>query len=157
MTSVTQNFPIYITQVNFAINNPVVYSSLFMNFTLPRPLNTDQSFALVMSKDFVTLNSITCKMNIRLLQSDGLTQIPTQWVLKYINAQIIFEGLQSVLAADTYSIELYGIITPSTITQSMIGIIYQRNYDNTYTKSNNVASTAIFPSLTTKINSLITL
>lgn len=110
-----------------------------------------------MSKDFVTLNSITCKMNIRLLQSDGLTEIPTQWVLKYINSQIIFEGLQSVLAADTYSIELYGIITPSTITQSMIGIIYQRNYDNTYTKSNNIASTAIFPSLTSKINSLITL
>ncbi len=61
------------------------------------------------------------------------------------------------MAADSYSLELYGIITPSTITQSMIGIIYQRNYDNTYTKSNNVASTATFPTLTTKINSLITL
>jgi hypothetical protein len=41
ITSVTQNFPIYITQVNFAINNPVVTSSLFLNFTLPRPLNSD--------------------------------------------------------------------------------------------------------------------
>ena len=39
--SVTQNFPIEITQVNFAINNPVVTSSLFLNFTLPRPLNSD--------------------------------------------------------------------------------------------------------------------
>lgn len=39
--SVTQDFPIYINQINFAINNPVVTSSLFMNFTLPRPLNSD--------------------------------------------------------------------------------------------------------------------
>ncbi len=39
--SVTQNFPIYINQINFAINNPVVTNSIFMNFTLPRPLNSD--------------------------------------------------------------------------------------------------------------------
>lgn len=41
MTSVAQNFPIEITQVNFAINNPVVFSSVFLNFTLPRALNND--------------------------------------------------------------------------------------------------------------------
>lgn len=52
---------------------------------------------------------------------------------------------------------MYGIITPSTVTQSMIGVIYLRIYDNTYTCSNTVASTALFPSLTSKINSLITL
>ena len=40
-TSVSQNFPIYITQVFFAYNNPVVTSSLFLNFTLPRSLNKD--------------------------------------------------------------------------------------------------------------------
>jgi hypothetical protein len=39
----------------------------------------------------------------------------------------------------------------------MIGIIYRRNYDNTQTKGNTVASTAIFPSLVSKVNSLITL
>lgn len=71
--SVAQNFPIYITQVNFAYNNPVVTSSLFLNFTLPRPLNMDESFALIMSKDFMNLNSIPCKLQIRLMQSDGLT------------------------------------------------------------------------------------
>lgn len=65
--SVEQNFPIYITQVNFAINNPVVTSSLFLNFTLPRPLNSDESFALIMSKDFTNLNNIPCKMRIRLM------------------------------------------------------------------------------------------
>jgi hypothetical protein len=41
LTSVSQNFPIYITQVFFAYNNPVVISSLFLNFTLPRSLNND--------------------------------------------------------------------------------------------------------------------
>lgn len=52
---------------------------------------------------------------------------------------------------------MYGIITPSTVTQSMIGIIYLRIYDNTYSKSNIASSTALFPSLVSKINSLITL
>lgn len=110
-----------------------------------------------MSKDFTNLNNIPCKMRIRLMQADGTTEIPTQWILKYINSQIIFEGLQNVLAAASYSLEMYGIITPSTITQSMIGIIYLRIYDNTYSKSNIDASTAIFPTLVSKINSLITL
>lgn len=155
--SVAQDFPIYITQVNFAINNPVVTSSLFLNFTLPRPLNSDESFALIMSKDFTNLNNIPCKMRIRLMQADGITEIPTQWILKYINSQIIFEGLQDVLTANAYSLEMYGIITPSTVTQTMIGIIYLRIYDNTYSKSNTLASTAVFPDLVSKINSLITL
>jgi len=39
----------------------------------------------------------------------------------------------------------------------MISIIYLRIYDNTYTKQNTVASTATFPTLSSKINSLITL
>lgn len=155
--SVAQNFPIYITQANFAINNPVVPSSLFLNFTLPRPLNNDESFALILSKDFINLNNIPCKLHIRLMQADGLTEIPTQWILKYINSQIIFEGLKSVLAATSYSLEMYGVITPSTITQNTIGIIYLRIYDNTYSKSNTAASTAVFPTLVSKINSLITL
>jgi hypothetical protein len=155
--SVTQNFPIYITEVDFTINNPVVPSSLFLNFTLPRPLNSDESFALIMSKDFTNLNNVPCKMRIRLMQADGITEIPTQWILKYINSQIIFEGLQNVLAAASYSLEMYGIITPSTITQSMVGIIYLRIYDNTYSKSNTDASTSLFPTLVSKINSLITL
>lgn len=102
--SVAQNFPIYITQVNFAINNPVVTSSLFLNFTLPRPLNSDESFAIIMSKDFTNLNNIPSKMRIRLMQADGVTEIPTKWMLKYINSQIIFEGLQNVLTAASYSL-----------------------------------------------------
>jgi len=52
---------------------------------------------------------------------------------------------------------MYGIITPSTVTQDMIGIIYLRIYDNTYSKSNIATSTATFPSLVSKVNSLITL
>lgn len=39
----------------------------------------------------------------------------------------------------------------------MIAVIYLRIYDNTFAKSNNPASTAVFPSLTSKVDSLITL
>jgi hypothetical protein len=110
-----------------------------------------------MSKDFTNLNSIPCKIRIQLLEADGITVIPTQWILKYANSIIIFQGLQTTLGASSYSLQMYGINTPSTITQDMIGIIYLRSYDNTQTKSNTLASTAVFPSLTSKVNSLITL
>ena len=56
-----------------SINNPVVTSELYINFTLPRPLNADESFSLVMSKDFTNLNNLPSKIRIRLMQSDGLT------------------------------------------------------------------------------------
>lgn len=90
LTSVARSFPIEVSQVNFAINNPVVFSSLYINFTLPRALNADEAFALVLSKDFITLNNIPSKIRIRLLQSDGVTAIPATWVMKVINSQIIF-------------------------------------------------------------------
>ena len=38
------------------------------------------------------------------MQADGITQIPTTWVMKFINSQIIFEGLQSTLDAYAYSL-----------------------------------------------------
>jgi hypothetical protein len=157
MTSVAQNFPIYISQVNFKYNNPVVLSELYMNFTLPRALNQDEAFALVLNKDFITLNNVPSKITIRLMQSDGVTEIVTSWVMKPINSQIIFEHLQGVLVAGAYSLELYGIQTPSTVGQDMIAIIFLRLYDNTYAKTNTLSSTASFPVLTSKVDSLITL
>ena len=90
LTSVAHDFAIFITQFNFAKNNPIVPSSLFLNFTLPRSLNADEAFALVLSKDFITLNNIPSKIRIRLMQADGITEIPTTWVMKSINSQIIF-------------------------------------------------------------------
>ena len=73
LTSVAHDFAIYITQVNFDKNNPIVPSSLFLNFTLPRSLNADEAFALVLSKDFMNLNNIPSKMRIRVMQADGIT------------------------------------------------------------------------------------
>ena len=48
-------------------------SSLFINFTLPRNLNNDESFALVMGTDFTNLNNLPSKIRIRLMQADGIT------------------------------------------------------------------------------------
>jgi hypothetical protein len=52
---------------------------------------------------------------------------------------------------------MYGIQTPSTVGQDMVSIIYLRIYDNTYSQSNTLASTSEFPSLASKVDSLITL
>lgn len=111
----------------------------------------------MLSKDFITLNNVQSKIRIRLMQADGITEIAATWVMKSINSQIIFENLQGVLMATSYSLELYGIQTPSTVAQDMISLIYLRIYDNTYAKSNTQSSTATFPSLVDKVDSLITL
>ena len=112
---------------------------------------------MVLSNDFLSLNNKPSKLKIRLMQAGGLIEVPTTWVMKTINSQIIFENLQPVLLAATYSLELYGIQSPSTITQDMIKLISLRIYDNTYTKTNTASSTAVFPSLSSKVDSLITL
>jgi hypothetical protein len=50
---------------------------------------------------------------------------------------------------------IYGINTPSTISQDLISIIYLRRFDATYTLYNNDQSTTLFPKLSDKINSLV--
>lgn len=50
---------------------------------------------------------------------------------------------------------IYGINTPSTISQDLISIIYLRRFDTTYTLYNNDQSTTLFPKLSDKINSLV--
>lgn len=66
MTTVSTYFPIYIDQVTYLKNNPIVVSAFFIYFTLPRTLNQDEVFALVMSNDLSNLNTIPSKMKIRL-------------------------------------------------------------------------------------------
>ena len=131
-------------------------SSFTIKFELPRQLNEDESFAIVMSKDLSNLNTIPSKMSIYLYDSSN-TLIPTVWELNLKNYQIIFEGLTNVLTSDTYTLEIHGLKTPSTIDQDLISIIYLRNFDNSYTVSNNEESTAVFPTLADKVNSLITM
>lgn len=154
ITKVSQEFPVFVTEVEYSKNNPIVVSSFTIKFELPRQLNEDESFAIVMSKDLSNLNTIPSKMSIYLYDSSN-TLIPTVWELNLKNYQIIFEGLTDVLTSDTYTLEIHGLKTPSTIDQDLISIIYLRNFDNSYTVSNNEESTAVFPTLADKVNSLI--
>lgn len=109
-----------------------------------------------MSKDLSNLNTIYSKLNL-ILYDSGNAVIPTTWSLNLKNYQIVFEGLTNVLSASNYTVQIYGLRTPSTITQDLISIIYLRSYDASYTVYNNEASTTVFPQLTDKINSLITM
>lgn len=156
ITSVSQFDPIYINEVKYSKNNPIVYSSFRIKFQLPRQLNADEVFVIVMSKDLSNLNTIYSKLNIILYDSTN-TVIPATWYLNLKNYQIVFEGLTNILTANNYTIEIYGLKTPSTIEQDLISIIYLRNYDASYTVYNNEASTTAFPQLADKINSLITM
>ena len=156
ITKVSQEFPVFITEVSYSKNNPIVVSSFTIKFELPRQLNEDESFAIVMSKDLSNLNTIPSKLSLFLYDSSD-TIIPTVWSLNLKNYQIIFEGLTDILISDTYKLEIHGLKTPSTIDQDLISIIYLRNFDNSYTVSNNEESTAVFPTLSDKVNSLITM
>lgn len=47
-------------------NNPIVVSGFNIIFTLPRQLNKDEAFAIVMGNDLSNLNNIPSKLKIRL-------------------------------------------------------------------------------------------
>lgn len=78
-----------------------------------------------MSKDLSNLNTISSKLNIKLYDANN-TLVPTIWSLNLKNYQILFEGLTNILSASSYTIEIYGLKTPSTIEQDLISIIYLR-------------------------------
>lgn len=89
LTSVDSFNPIYISEVKYSKNNPIVYSSFYISFQLPRQLNSDEVFAIVMSKDLSNLNTISSKLNVVLRDSTG-TVIPCVWSLNLRNYQILF-------------------------------------------------------------------
>lgn len=158
ITSVSSYFPIYIEQMTYLKNNPIVVSGFNIIFTLPRKLNRDEIFTVVMSNDLSNLNNVPSKLKIRLYYHTNNTEIPNvRWFLNTKNYQIQFEGLYQYLDAFKYRLEIYGLKTPSTINQNIISLIYLRIFDNTYTVQNTPDSTALYPSLVDKVNSLITL
>ena len=114
LTSVSDFRPVEITEISYTKNNPIVYSSFEIKFSLPRQLNDDESLAIVMSKDLSNLNTIFSKLNVQLFDSTG-TQIPAIWKLNLKYYQILFEGLQDSLTAANYSFQIHGVKTPSTI------------------------------------------
>ena len=64
LTSVADFRPVYITEISYSKNNPIVYSSFSIKFELPRQLNDDETFAVVMSKDLSNLNTLSSKLNV---------------------------------------------------------------------------------------------
>ncbi len=66
VTSVSSYFPIYIEQMTYLKNNPIVVSGFKIIFTLPRQLNKDEAFAIVMGNDLSNLNFVTSRIKIRL-------------------------------------------------------------------------------------------
>ena len=46
---------------------------------------------------------------------------------------------------------------PSTVGTDLIGLIYLRDFDSSFTTANDQESTASFPSISDKVNSLITM
>ena len=99
-----------------------------------------------MSKDLSNLNTISSKLNVLLYNAGGVL-IPTVWELNLKNYQIIFEGLTDILTNTDYTLEIYGLKMPSTIGQDLIGLIYLRGFDSSFTIANNDESTAVFPSI----------
>ena len=91
MTSVSSYFPIYIEQMTYLKNHPIVVSGFNIIFTLPRQLNKDEIFAIVMGNDLSNLNSVPSKLKIRLYYQANSTEIPNvRWFLNTKNYQIIF-------------------------------------------------------------------
>ncbi len=91
LTSVSSYFPIYIEQMTYLKNNPIVVSGFSILFTLPRQLNNDELFAIVMGNDLSNLNYVPSKIKIRLYYHLNNTEIMNvKWFLNTKNYQILF-------------------------------------------------------------------
>jgi hypothetical protein len=70
-TTVANPLNIAINQITYQYNNPIVKSSIFVIFTLPRNLYLDETLVIIMGKDLSDSNTIVQKLNIVLFDSSG--------------------------------------------------------------------------------------
>lgn len=156
-TTVSNPLTISINQITYQYNNPIVKSSMFISFTLPRSLYLDETFVMIMGKDLSDSNTLVQKLNIIL--TDGTnTTIDTIQSLSSTSYKLTFTVTNpALIVAGNYILYIYGLQIPSSNTNDIFYIIYQRNFDNLYTLSNTGSTTAPFPSLSNRINSLITM
>lgn len=156
-TTVSNPQTISINQITYQYNNPIVKSSMFISFTLPRSLYLDETFVMIMGKDLSDSNTLVQKLNIILTDSANNT-IDTIQALSSTSYKLTFTVTNpALILAGNYTLYIYGLQIPSSNTNDIFYIIYQRNFDNLYTLANTGSTTAPFPSLSNRINSLITM
>lgn len=108
-----------------------------------------------MNNNLASLNTLSAKINIQLFDDEANnTMIPIIWSYDYNSNQIRFEGLNGKLLNRNYTIKMFGMHTPSTMAQNLIGAVYIRKFDLTYTIYNNLQFTT-FPVLSAQLNSMI--
>lgn len=130
---------------------------MYISFTLPRSLYIDETFVIILGKDLSDSNTLIQKLNIQLYDSSG-NVIETIQSLSSISYKLTFTVTNpSLIVQGNYTLHIYGLQIPSSNTNDIIYIIYQRNFDNRYTLTNDNTTTAPFPTLSNRINSLITL
>jgi len=78
-------------------------------------------------------------MRIKLFRLDTNAEIQNlRWFINSKNYQIVFQDLHSDLGPLQYRMEIYGILTPSSISTDTISLIFMRVYDSTYTVQNTI-------------------
>ena len=58
MTTVPNPLSVIISQIHYKFNNPAVPSALFIIFTLPRKMQIDERFAVILGKDLTNTNLV---------------------------------------------------------------------------------------------------
>lgn len=129
---------------------------MFVLFTLPRNLYLDETFVMIMGKDLSDANTLVDKLGIILLDGFG-DPIETIHSLSTTSYKLTFTITDpSLITSGNYTLKIYGLQIPSSNTNDIFYIIYQRNFDGMYTLTNQNSTTAPFPSLNQRVNSMIT-
>lgn len=129
---------------------------MFVLFTLPRSLYLDETFLMIMGKDLSDANTFISKIHIVLADQTG-SVIETIQSLSTISYEISFTVTNpSLIVAGSYTLKIYGLQIPSSNTNDIFYIVYKRNFDGLYALANDQSTTAPFPTVTSRINSLIT-
>ncbi len=150
MTTIASLSYINLNQIMYSYLNPLSYSTMTIQFSLPRMLYQDEQFAFVIGQDLSDVNTEPARLNIVITRDDGLVLYPL-FTIDNVNYLIIFSFTDPTqLTASSYVMTIYGICTPASQSNGAFNMIYRRTYDFTYTIVNS--ADVIFPSF----NSLTT-
>lgn len=130
-------------------------NKISISFRLPRTIYSDERLGFIIGKDLSDVNSELERLRIVLTRSDGLVIACTSQLIS-AEYKILFTFVDATqLTPTTYTLEIYGIMTPVSHENGQFQIIYQRGYDKAYTLTNNLRTS--FPSFTPRISSNISM
>lgn len=89
MTTIAGLSYISLTEIMYSYLNPLSYTTMTINYYLPRPLYKDEEFAFVIGQDLSDVNTEVSRLAIHITRQDGVVLKPLYYI-DNVNYLIVF-------------------------------------------------------------------